>query len=97
MKTQDRQSLVASPVTGRHARTPPSAFPFLHITMSKSHRAAADATSRTPNGSKSPIRSQRQPQRILRRTQVLLRFCPRIARSRIVPQEVGTTRAKGLS
>src|SRR4029079_14513737 len=87
MKTQDRQSLVASPVTGRHARTPPSTFPFLHITMSKSHRAVADAPSRTPNGSKSPIRSQRQPQRILRRTQVLLRFCPRIARSRIVPQE----------
>ena len=37
MKTQDRQSLVCQPsYEGRHARTPPSAFPFLHITMSKS-------------------------------------------------------------
>ena len=52
------------------------------------------ATSRTPDGSKSPIRSQRQPMRLPRRISGLLRFCPRIARSRIVPQEVGTTRAK---
>jgi hypothetical protein len=40
MKTQDRQSLVASLLReGWHARTPPSAFPFLPITMSKSRRA----------------------------------------------------------
>jgi hypothetical protein len=52
------------------------------------------ATSRTPDGSKSPIRSQRQPQRLPGRTQVCSASVRRIARSRIAPREVGTTRAK---
>ena len=44
-----------------HARTPPPAFPFLHITMSKSRWACSgEPHSRTPDGSKSPIWSQRQ-------------------------------------
>lgn len=46
-----------------HARTPPPAFPFLRITMSKSRSdPKAMPRARTPDGSKSPIRSQRQPQ-----------------------------------
>jgi hypothetical protein len=49
---------------GRHARTPPSAFPFLRITMSKSRWACGWVPhSRTFDGSKSSIKSQRQPQR----------------------------------
>lgn len=45
------------------ARTPPPAFPFLRITMSKSRSdPKAMPRARTPDGSKSPIRSQRQPQ-----------------------------------
>src|SRR5262249_1476816 len=49
---------------GRHARTPPSAFPFLRITMSKSRRACGLVPhSRTFDGSKSSIKSQRQAQR----------------------------------
>ena len=44
-----------------HARTPPPAFPFLHITMSKSRWSCSGVPhSRTPDGSKSPIWSQRQ-------------------------------------
>jgi len=47
-----------------HARTPPPAFPFLHITMSKSRWACSgEPHSRTPDGSKSPIWSQRQSKR----------------------------------
>jgi len=69
---------------GPAARTPPSAFPFLQITMSKSHREdRRDAASRTPNGSKSPTGSQRQPHR--RPGMARFNSAPvrRIARSRI--------------
>jgi hypothetical protein len=53
-----------SPLRGEHARIPPSAFPFLHITMSKSRWACSgEPHSRTPDGSKSPIWSQRQSKR----------------------------------
>src|SRR6476619_7851556 len=46
-----------------HARTPPPAFPFLHITMSKSRWACSGQPhSRTKDGSKYTISSQRQPQ-----------------------------------
>jgi hypothetical protein len=59
-----RVSLPATLQEGRHARTPPSAFPFLRITMSKSRRACGLVPhSRTFDGSKSSIKSQRQPQR----------------------------------
>ena len=48
MKTQDRQSLVVRPFLGEHARTPPSAFPFLHITMSKSPWACSGSHTPEP-------------------------------------------------
>jgi len=97
MKTQDRQSLVCQPFYG-----PARKDSAVRVSLSSYHNVKEPpgmwpvATSRTPDGSKSPIRSQRQPQRLPRWTQVVLRFCPRIARSRTVPQEVGTTRANGL-
>src|SRR4029077_18946154 len=54
-----------------HAKTPPPAFPFLHITMSKSRWACSgEPHSRTPNGSKSPIWSQQQSERPLEKTRV---------------------------
>jgi hypothetical protein len=55
----------------------------------------AEATSRTPDGSKSTIRSQRQPQCPPRLPRLNSAPVRRIARSRIVPQEVGTARARG--
>jgi len=55
----------------------------------------AEANSRTPNGSKSTIRSQRQPQCRPRLPRLNSAPVRRIARSRIVPQEVGTARARG--
>ncbi len=83
------------PLRGRHARTPPSAFPFLHITMSKSRSTARPtATLPNPRWKQIPHLESTTAGYRPRRTQALIRFCPRIARSRIVPQEVGTTRAK---
>lgn len=83
------------PLRSRHARTPPSAFPFLHITMSKSRsNARPRATCPNPRWKQIPHLESTTAGNRPRRAQVLIRFCPRIARSRIVPQEVGTTRAK---
>ena len=88
---------VSSPAPKKPARKDSAACVSLssyHNVKEPFESAAKRRNSRTPDGSKSPIRSQRQPQSP-EPAQVLLRFCPRIARSRIVPQEVGTTRAKG--
>jgi len=52
--------------------------------------------SRTPNGSKTTLGSQRQPRCLPRRTRSFLASVRWIAQSRIVPQEVGATRAKCL-
>jgi hypothetical protein len=71
---------------GEHARTPPSAFPFLHITMSKSRWTWSEPHARTPNGSKSSIRSQRQS-KLFEKTRASPASVRRIARSRSVPQE----------
>ena len=84
------------PLTGRHARTPPSAFPFLHITMSKSRRERGKLPPPEPPMEANPPSGVNDSRSAPRRTQALLRFYPRIARSRTVPQEVGTTRAKDL-
>jgi len=71
-----RVSLPATLQEGRHARTPPSAFPFLRITMSKSRRACGLVPhSRTFDGSKSSIKSQRQAQRSRVKTRCSPRFC----------------------
>jgi hypothetical protein len=43
-----------SPLRGEHARTPPSAFPFLHITMSKSRWACSRATLPNPRWKQIP-------------------------------------------
>jgi len=53
--------------------------------------------SRTHNGSKSPIESQRQPRCLPSRTRAFPASVRWIARSRIVPQEVGSTRANWVS
>jgi len=55
-KTQDRQSLDAGPKRNRHARTPPSAFPFLRITMSKSRwQCSRSHTPEPPMEAKPPL------------------------------------------
>ena len=78
-----------------HARTPPPAFPFLQITMSKSRWAGSEVPhSRTPDGSKSPTWSQRQSKRPSRRPEQAPPLSERIARSRLVPQVLRATRAK---
>ena len=78
-----------------HARTPPPAFPFLQITMSKSRWACSgEPHSRTPDGSKSPIWSQRQSKRPSRRPEQAPPLSERITRSRLVPQVLRATRAK---
>ena len=75
----------------------------VRVSLSSNHNvkepseARRFATSRTPDGSKSTIRSQRQPQRLPRVTRSNSAPVRRIARSRIVPQEVGATRAKHSS
>jgi hypothetical protein len=95
-KTQDRQSLVASPLSrSRLARTPPSAFPFLRITMSKSRWACGWVPhSRTFDGSKSSIKSQRQPQRSRERLGACFASVCGSRGSRLIPQDVQTTRAR---
>ena len=56
LKTQDRQSLDAGPKRDRHARTPPSAFPFLHITMSKSQwKSSRNHTPEPPMEAEPPL------------------------------------------
>ena len=82
------------PLTGRHARTPPSAFPFLHITMSKSRSGCGRCHLPNPRWKQIPHQESTTAAASPETNSGLLRFCPRIARSRIVPQEVGTTRAK---
>src|SRR5262249_13192051 len=79
---------------GRHARTPPSAFPFLRITMSKSRRACGLVPhSRTFDGSKSSIKSQRQAQRSRERLGASLASVCGSRGSRLISQDVRTTRA----
>ena len=91
-----RVSLPASLQEGRHARTPPSAFPFLRITMSKSRRACGLVPhSRTFDGSKSSIKSQRQAQRSRERLGASLASVCGSRGSRLIPQDVRTTRASG--
>jgi len=74
------------PKRGEHARTPPSAFPFLHITMSKSRWTWSEPHARTPDGSKSSIRSQRQS-KLCEKSRASSASVRRIARSRSIPQE----------
>ena len=89
--SESRRRLLRS----RLARTPPPAFPFLRITMSKSRsKARPRATVPNPQWKQIPHLESTTAADAPSRTQVLLRFCPRIARPRMVPQEVGTTRAK---
>jgi len=94
-KTQDRQSLICQPsLEGRPQGLRRPRFPFFISQCQRALEIAADAVSRTPNGSKFTIRSQRQPHRLLGMAQSNSAPVRRIARSRIVPQEVGATRAK---
>ncbi len=96
LKTQDRQSLVCQPsFEGRPQGLRRPRFPFFKSQCQRALGRTADAASRTPNGSKSAIRSQRQPHR--RPGMARFNSAPvrRIARSRIVPQEVRATRARG--
>jgi hypothetical protein len=65
-----------------------------HNVKEPSRPRQIDAGSRTPNGSKSSIGSQRQPQRLPRVTRSNSAPVRRIARPHMVPQEVGATRAK---
>jgi len=95
MKTQDRQSLVCQPPkkAGTQGLRRPR-FPFF---ISQCQRAAGSAASchlPNPRWKQIPHPESTTAVSVPRRTQALLRFCPRIARSRTVPQEVGTTRAK---
>jgi len=62
--------------------------------MSKSRREGGKLPPPEPPMEANPPSGVNDSRSVPRRTQALLRFCPRIARSRIVPQEVGTTRAK---
>ena len=90
-KHRYRQSLDADPPKrGRHARTPPPAFPFLQITMSKSRGSAAKATLPNPRWKQIPHGESNDsrddfPSRT-RSSPASVRW---IARSCLVPQENG--------
>jgi hypothetical protein len=97
MKTQDRQSLDAG-----LRRGPARKDSAVRVSLSSYHNVKEPVEeqpkphSRTHNGSKSPIESQRQPRCLPRRTRSSPASVRWIARSRTVPQEVGSTRAKWL-
>ena len=96
MKTQDRQSLVASPPLSEPARKDSAAC----VSLSSNHNVKEPVGvkrmphSRTPDGSKSPIWSQRQSKRPSRRPEKAPPLSERITRSRLVPQVLRATRAK---
>src|SRR3990170_2381059 len=78
MKTQDRQSLVCqSPEEDQHARTPPPAFPFFHITMSKSRWASSRSHTPEPSMEANPPSRVNDSRSVPQEDSSRLRFCPK--------------------